>query len=237
MIVYERPLRIEWENDMLMVDGKFMKYEVRKLSEMNDVFYSFQMVNEDRPVYFIFRNIAMKNGIRYDITLIPKNMFNDEFAKTYGHYHPIAENNLTYPEVYQVLYGEALFLMQGKNRDASVNVVKVRAKKGDTVLIPPNFGHVAINPYYTPLLLANLVADGFRAEYEEYKENHGAALYYTSGGWVSNGNYVVRSIKEYTPEEINVQFNFKSYDLLNELFATPEKFEFLKSPSLLVSKL
>lgn len=234
MIIYERPIRIEWDGDTIMVDGKFMKHEARKLSEMNDVFYSFQPVAEDYPVYFMFRNIAAKNGIRYDITLIPNRIFDDEFVKTYGHYHPIAENNLTYPEVYQVLYGEALFLLQGKNLDASVNVIKVKAKKGDAVLIPPNFGHVTINPYYTPLLLSNLVADGFRAEYEEYKNSHGAALYYTKGGWVPNGNYVVRSIKEYKPEEINAQFNFKSADLLNEFFATPEKFEFLKRPSLLI---
>jgi glucose-6-phosphate isomerase len=233
LIVYERPIRIEWDGDTVMVDGKFMKYEARKLSEMNDVFYSFQPVAEDYPVYFMFRNIVAKNGIRYDITLIPNRMFDDEFAKTYGHYHPLAENNLTYPEVYQVLYGEALFLLQGKNKDASVNVIKVKATKGDILLIPPNFGHVTINPHYTPLLLSNLVADGFRAEYEEYKQNHGAALYYTRGGWIANGNYVVRSIKEYKPEEINAQFNFKATDLLSEFFATPEKFEFLKRPGLL----
>ncbi|MEM4335969.1 MAG: glucose-6-phosphate isomerase family protein [Candidatus Anstonellales archaeon] len=234
MIVYERPLRIEWDNDTIMVDGKFMKYEARKISEMNDVLYSFEAFSEDYPVYFMYRGIVVKSGIRYDLTLIPNKVFGEEFIKTYGHYHPIAENNLTYPEVYQVLYGEAIFLLQGKNRDGSVNVIKVRAKKGDVVLIPPNFGHVTINAYYTPLLLANLLADGFRAEYEEYRENHGAALYYTTGGWIPNGNYVVRGIKEYKPEEINEQFNFRSADLLNEFFATPEKFEFLKRPSLLI---
>jgi glucose-6-phosphate isomerase len=119
---------------------------------------------------------------------------------------------MTYPELYEVLEGEAHYLLQtvaggvtasdppGTAAPGGVapqtlpstgppplpgrikDVVLVRAKAGDKVLIPPGYGHVTINPSRKVLRMANLVADGFHSLYEPYRRAGGAAYYETSDG-------------------------------------------------------
>ena len=100
--------------------------------------------------------------------------------------------------------------------------------------IPPNHCHVSINPGPEDLLLANIVADNFKSNYGPFKENKGAAYYYmTNGELVQNGNYIVEKNERITPEEINKRHEFECKDLLTEFYNNPEKFEFLKKPSLI----
>ena len=63
------------------------------------------------------------------------------------------------------------------------DMVLVEAQTGDLVIIPPEYGHVSINP--TPheiLVMANIVSTGFESEYGEYETHHGAAYYAMSSG-------------------------------------------------------
>ena len=53
-----------------------------------------------------------------------------------------------------------------------------RQKKGDIVVIPPGYGHVAINPSQDKtLILANLVSTAFVSDYSVYEALHRAAQY------------------------------------------------------------
>lgn len=167
-----------------------------------------------RPVYFMYRGLFLserdgallkERGLRYDITVIPPGTLGREFVKTLGHYHPpVPGSGMTYPELYEVLEGEAHYLLQtvaggatagdppGAAAPASTgppplpgglkDAVLVRAKAGDKVLIPPGYGHVTINPSRKVLRMANLVADGFQSLYEPYRRAGGAAYYETSDG-------------------------------------------------------
>jgi glucose-6-phosphate isomerase len=57
-----------------------------------------------------------------------------EFVKTYGHYHPRVNPKLryTYPEIYEVLDGDARYLVQRAQNEESVDdVVLVKATRGD----------------------------------------------------------------------------------------------------------
>jgi len=90
-----------------------------------------------------------EKGLRYDITIIPPNKLGMEFVKTAGHYHPfLPGSKMTYPELYEVLEGEAHYLLQRREQERGTeritDVVVVKAKKGDKVIIPPNYGHVTI---------------------------------------------------------------------------------------------
>jgi oxalate decarboxylase/phosphoglucose isomerase-like protein (cupin superfamily) len=83
-----------------------------------------------------------------------------EFVKTYGHYHPRVNPKLryTYPEIYEVLDGDAHYLLQRALNDESVDdVTLVKATRGDKVIVPPNYGHVTINPSERTLKMANWV--------------------------------------------------------------------------------
>ena len=110
-----------------------------------------------------------------------------EYVKTKGHYHPLSPSGIGYPEFYQVLAGEALYLLQRNDLD---DIVVITAKAGEFVLIPPGYGHVTINPGMGTLVMANLVSAGFASEYVFYKQMQGGACYLMEeGGWVRNPCY------------------------------------------------
>jgi len=232
MILYEKPIRLELNEARLTADGKDIIPSERDFSELADVLMA--DIEKQGPAYYMFRDITEKNGIRYDITLIPQWDLETEYAKTYGHCHPFAEKKLSYPEIYQVLDGEAKFILQQGMRDGSFRVSIVEAKKGDIALMPPNFCHVSINPAQGPLILANLVSSSFNSDYSLFKINHGAAYYYTKEkGFVQNAHYMIYENERITPAELNKRYDIHFSDLLTEFFEDPSKFEFLKRPGLL----
>ncbi|MDD5337160.1 MAG: glucose-6-phosphate isomerase family protein [Candidatus ainarchaeum sp.] len=236
-VYYSEPVKLEIVGRSVFVNGEVKEFSVRNLSQMNDVLMKRQPVLSDFPLYFMFRSIAAKQGLRYDITIIPPKRIDGEYAKTYGHYHPLAEKGLSYPEVYQILEGRALFIFQKPRSDASLDVMVTYGEKGQALLIPPNWGHTTINA--SPdrvLILGNLVADGFESDYSAYKEDRGAAYYVTDFGLEPNGNCVVRKTEKLKASDLNMRYGFVCSDLLKEFWADPEKFEFLKKPSLIVKQ-
>jgi len=237
-ILYEKPLKVVLKDNELIVDGTRHTKDVRRISQMKETFRGFVDLDfsVDKDVYYMFRDVFRKEGVRFDITLIPPANIEGECAKTYGHSHPIAEKDLTYPEVYQVLFGNAVFLLQKYNRDRSMDVLLIKGGKNDALLIPPNFSHVTINPGNSLLVLANIVADGFESDYSEFKKSRGAAFYYMADGNVEqNANYVVKNLEKPEIKKFNSRYGFTCGDILGELNSNPKKFEFLKKPSVLFS--
>lgn len=169
---------------------------VRTLGEMREVLQEASWLHYadlQRPVYFMYRGLHLserdgellkEHGLRYDITVIPPGTLGREFVKTVGHYHPPAPGtDLTYPELYEVLEGEAHCLLQRPGADGRVeDAVWVRAPAGAKVLIPPGYGHVTVNPSRKVLRMANLVADGFASLYEPYRQAGGAVYFETTDG-------------------------------------------------------
>ncbi len=236
--LYSEPILIELDDAKLFVDGKAREPTSRKMSDMEDVLMrepeTAALGNPD--MYYMFRDVVKKNSLRFDITVIPYRVIEGEYNKTYGHYHPEAMNGMSYPEVYQVLYGKAAFILQKKNNTGSIDVYFVSASKGDVLLIPPNFGHVTINHSGEVLVLSNLVSSSFQSSYDEFRTNHGAAFYYLEGRELSqNPNYFVRDMHRVTSGEINSRFGFESKDLLSEFLVDPDRFGFLDNPRLLAS--
>jgi glucose-6-phosphate isomerase len=118
--------------------------------------------------------------LRYDITVIPPCNLCGEWVKTKGHYHPKNPVGIGYPEVYEVLEGEAKYLLQSRKLD---DIVMISAHAGDIVIIPPDYGHISINPSVEKTLaMANIVSTAFESEYGEYETLHGAAYYAMSDG-------------------------------------------------------
>src|SRR4030042_1228959 len=127
MIFYNTPLKIEFNDDGLIVDGKKHPFTTRMLSQLDEVLMEELHPEDDKPIYLMFRDVYRTDDLRYDITVVASRVLGKEYARTYGHYHPIAEDKMTYPEVYQVLFGEAKFVLQKQNRDLSTDVIVVDA--------------------------------------------------------------------------------------------------------------
>ena len=234
VVLYEKPLRIELSGTELVVNGGKHPMSKRTLGEMRKVLREYHEEAADVELYYMYRDVYSQGDIRFDITVIPAKMLGNEYVKTKGHYHPGSEDGPAYPEVYQVLRGTVEFIMQKRNRNGSVDAMIVSAQEGDTVLIPPGWGHVSINKGETTLVMANLVYSGFESLYKEYEENQGAAFYYLKGGQiVQNTNYIVHENEQVSVAELNKRYGFSSEDILSDFASNPKKFEFLKKPSLI----
>ncbi|MBN1170481.1 glucose-6-phosphate isomerase [Candidatus Micrarchaeota archaeon] len=232
MILYETPIKIELIDNLIFVNGTQHPRDVRKLAQMKDVVMGNASGNEDQ--YYMFRDIYKNNKIRFDITVIPAGNIGDECPKTYGHYHPKSPGGPGYPEIYQVLNGSAIYLLQKMNSNETADVMIVDAKKGDVVLIPPDYGHVTINNGEEDLVMANLVYDGFSSSYGDFKSNRGAAYYYLkSHEIVQNTNYIINKNERIISKDLNSRYDFGAKDLLEELHSDPKKYEFLEKPGLL----
>lgn len=95
------------------------------------------------PVYEVFTDL--NNHFWVNKTVISAGRYGKEYPKTFGHYH--GEN---VDEVYFVAEGEGVLVLQ--KRDAS-EVLLVRAKTGDRVVIHPEYGHSWSNVGDKPLVL------------------------------------------------------------------------------------
>jgi glucose-6-phosphate isomerase len=208
---------------------------------------SMEIESMDLELYYMYRDVSKddederkinEKGLRYDITIIPPRKLGLEFIKTAGHYHPfLRDTKITYPELYEVLEGEAHYILQKKEEEGGgekiTDVVVVKAKKGDKVLIPPNYGHVTINPSEETLKMANFVANDFSSIYEPMRRKGGAAYFeLTTGEFVKNENYEevpsIRFLKPLNIEEVGLRKEAEMYEIIKE---RPESLEFLTNPA------
>jgi glucose-6-phosphate isomerase len=175
--------------------GKKREPDIRWLYDLKDVICDQDWLAKAKntELYYMYRDLFLsradgeklrEQGVRYDITIIPPGMLGCEYVKTIGHYHPLVPGEgVTFPEIYEILEGEALYLLQ--KLDLS-DVVAVNASAGDKVLVPPGYGHVTINRSNKILKMANFVARDFSSLYGPIKERAGGAYFFTSSGWIKN---------------------------------------------------
>jgi len=166
--------------------NKLGKPDIRFLYDMKEVIFDQKWFKSAKnfPLYYMYRGVKEKNGLRYDITIIPSAFLGKEFNKTKGHCH-----SNKYGEVYQILSGQAIYLVQKWQTNKIKDVYAVKAEKNDVVVIPPYYGHITINPGSKTLKEANWLAKSCKNIYDLFEEKHGACYYYTKSGWVKNKNY------------------------------------------------
>ncbi len=173
---------------------------VRKLSDIKNVAYDKEWLKtaEDFDLYYMYRMLEKKDGLRYDITVIPPAMLGSEFIKTKGHTHAGF-----YGEIYIVLEGEGIYFMQKGDENKIEDACAVRAKKGDVIKIPAGYGHVTINPSARDLKTANWVKEDDKGDFSLFEKVQGACYYYVllqgSASWIKNPNY--KSVPELRFEE------------------------------------
>lgn len=166
--------------------GNKKKPEIRFLYNLKTVIYDQKWLETaaNFEVYYMYRGVKKKGGLRYDITKISARMLGREFSKTKGH-----EHSKNFQEVYKVLAGKAVFLFQKYKNKKVEDVYAVKAESGSVVIVPPGYGHITINPSKTELKIANWISKKCRNSYNLFEKKQGACYYYTKSGWIKNKNY------------------------------------------------
>ena len=227
--------------------------DIRRLFDMKEVIFDQEWLKkqENKELYYMYRGMGLSEEdkkkitdarLRYDITVIPPLMLGKEFNKTAGHYHCEAATGVSYPEIYEVLSGEAYYLMQRSIEDNSIkDAYFVHAVAGDKVIIPPNYGHFTINAGDKNLAMANWVCLDCISDYSEVKEKRGACYFAVKNPpspllqrgnieWLSNKNYrEISKLRELSPtnfSEFGLEKNKEMYGLVDDL----EKLDFLIQP-------
>lgn len=222
-----------------------LKPEIRRLYDIKELIYDKEWLKtaSNLDLYYMYRDLYLSKKdeiaskqyrLRYDITIIPPLSLGREYVKTAGHYHP-SLNDLTYPEIYEVLEGKAHYLLQKPDKvDISriVDVVVIEAEQGDKVIIPPNYGHITINPTKKTLKMANWVSRDFKSIYEPYRRMGGGAYFeLATGEFIKNSSYTqvpeIRFLKAANFSEFGLQKNKEIYGLIR----SPERLEFLNKPA------
>ena len=189
-------------------DGKFRRpeYATRSFKALSPILEDPTSIEglEQQSIYWMFRNLGMQGdehmvsqyALRYDLSYFRQHLFGQELMKTSGHYHPgMWAGGPSYPELYEVPWGTAIFLMQEVDDiDAGPEDVQIKScialvcEQGQKAIMPPNFGHVTLNPDPNrPLITTNWVCSNFASVYGGAEVCHGFAWYRTEDrGWVKN---------------------------------------------------
>ncbi len=219
-----------------------VKPTVRMLFDMEDVLYDREWLAaaNNCELYYMYRDLSLsrndgllikENGLRYDITIIPPRMLGREFVKTAGHYHPeVPGTDTTFPEIYEVLSGEANYIMQKWDNSMIKDVVLIKAGQGDKVIIPPGYGHLTINASNKVLKMANWVARDFESIYLPIKEKGGGAYFFLQDGIVKNPGYdhvpEIRIREPINLNRIGIKKSREMYGIVRDI----KKLDFLTKP-------
>lgn len=217
--------------------------QVRRLEELAPALYDsacLRRLDSNLPVYEIYRDccddqvrdLLRKYGLRYDVTVIPPLLLGEEYVKTLGHFPLPSGVARVHPEVFEVLEGQARFLVQKYQGEQLVDVSLVVAQEGDTVLIPPGSGYVMINASPGRMVVGHLASRSCVEAYDQYVEKRGAAFYFLTGSrLVRNLNYSsvprVRVLRAETPP-----FLEGGLGLLQAFLKDPDRFTFLNELSI-----
>jgi glucose-6-phosphate isomerase len=218
--------------------------DIRYKKDMAGVFYEKDPAGPDE-LYYMYRDVCREadrallaqHGVRYDVTVLRTGQVGREYIKTAGHYHPLKPGTeSTYPEVYEVLFGKAHYLLQTEPDEDGVDAILVEAVTGDKVLIPPGYGHITINPGSDILVMSNWVAADFSSVYEPIKELGGGAYFELAADgedeqFVANPRYQPAPRLSLRAVEDRPEFGLvRGKPMYQEFLISPEKFAFLTQP-------
>lgn len=240
-ILYGVPC-IEFDHDKsIRLENAIIKPQVRMLGELSDVTYDKEFSkNSDpnKPLYYMYRDLNRQVDskmfdnaqLRFDVTIVEPLHLGVERNKTLGHYHKHLSSGLSHPELYEVVEGEAHYLLQFIEKGILREVVVVKAGKGDIVLIPSGYWHITINASDEMLVMASLIWRGVESDYEPIREWGGGAYFeLINGEFAPNENYAsVPPIKYFKPEQTFRRLSNKA--LYSQFIEEPASFDFLANP-------
>lgn len=225
------------------------EYRVRMLHDL-DAVWANSVPDADRIIYqytsglwFAEDEKTWKNyNVIYGIVVFTPGIFAGEYNKSSGQYHPLMPPNThATPEIYTVLNGTGHFLLQKAlpPYENIEDIVMVEVKKGETFVVPPDYGHLQINPAGEPLVFSYAVMDGMQGVYAPFQKKRGAVYYEmatdrASEKYIFNSNYKCNiPLRQVKASEIcqvpllndrvtyqKIRDNLKSLEFLTD----PEKF-------------
>lgn len=230
---------IMWEEYNRKYSGKMFGLladtEYKKADEPYYDFYKAIVNNQVRKVF-------SDSELRYDATVILPGTAGKELKKTAGHFHlPIPGKSYGFPELYQIINGKALFVMQyvdhyKKDKPMLVkDLLLAEVNAGESIIIPPDYGHCTINISKEIMVFVNLVSANSINYYDSVKQSHGMSIYAfkTNNGYgvEKNPNYVFECEPRVVTPMDNPELGItKGQSVYTEFLKNPNAFYYLNDP-------
>lgn len=236
-------------NDNIHYEDYSRKYSKGMFGLLADATYNI----EDNPYYDFYKAIVeddtkgifQSTDLRYDSTVIIEGTAGGEFKKTAGHFHmPIPGQAVSYPELYQVIKGTALFVMQKvddyRKEDGSMqvqDVILTKVEAGESVVIPPDYGHCTINIGAETMVFVNLVSCHSTNYYDSVKRHAGMCCYAFR---TPDGGFRIEKNPRYdfaceprltTPTDSPVCGLEKNVPVYRSFLQDPKKYAYLNDPA------
>ncbi len=224
----------------LTVDGLYLSSNeeafipspiIRLASELKDFARDPLSVDPHVPVLSVYRGVYLKKDkdlfstVRYDVTLVLPGSLGSEKNKTLSHYHNDFRKGLSYPEVYEVLYGTGHFLLQKPPERGGPQAILVEARAGEGVLIPPNYGHMAINPGTETLIYSNLICATVEPLLDEFRKRRGGVYYE-----LADGSFEKNPLYDWNVELVKKRGDTSLRNLYDRYVKGPSQFSYLCDP-------
>lgn len=167
---------------------------VRRLADMRDVLADGIGRRGRRTEYRMLNGVRAAADphladlpLRYELTAMTGRPLGWEAAKTLGHVHVRPPGSpIGYPEVVEVLHGEAGFLIQdlaeSPEGPRSRRAWLVRARAGEWVILPPDLAHVTIDLGAGPLVFSDVIDREARGIYAGVAAARGFGWYVGADG-------------------------------------------------------
>jgi Thermophilic glucose-6-phosphate isomerase and related metalloenzymes len=235
----------------LSVPLQYDSYVKKSVGQMLGLLANEDGLNYKEEFYDVYRGIRYpedeelqkKKGLRYDITIVMDGLVNGECKKTSGHYHGYnAQKTNTFAEVYEVIKGKALYILQRADNFESAphnivleDVILVSVEEGQSIIVPPNYGHCSINIGNGPMIFSNLAYVPCPISYDSVKYYHGMGFYIKK----DNSKVIVERNERYSHvplpkfatvkenENLGIKFGLPVYESFKKY---PGVFEFLENP-------
>ncbi len=178
------------ENNQIILNEEMKNsclIRIRRVSDLFDVWMK-EGIKGEKTVYSTYLGLIKKGdkkkfhryNIEHGIVIIHPGLFGNEYPKLFGHYHE-NENlrNPPSPEIHCVLSGRGYFLLQKSipPYNHCSDAILIDARVGDCFIIPPYYGHIAINPSKKALVFNGFYDSRMKANYKPYQTHRGAVYY------------------------------------------------------------
>lgn len=248
IVFSEEDLKLKAEDAAVNYEDYSRKYSKGMFGLLADLSYK----KEEEPYYDFYKAIVNDNvrslfsdhNLRYDSTVIMGGCAGEEFKKTAGHFHClIPGKNVSYPELYQVIKGKALFVMQRVDDNAKVeekmvvqDTILAEVKAGEAIVVPPDFGHCTVNIGDGPMVFVNLVSCDSSNSYDSVKQSAGMCCYVMRN---PDGSYRVEKNPHYdfacdprivVPSASPVLGISKDVPVYTSFLKSPETYRYLNEP-------
>lgn len=242
------PLYLDEKNNLMAIEppAVYAGYGHKTGKDMKGLLYDDSLVKDDEDYYDVYRRILFpeneellsKYRYQYDITIVMPVETGKECKKTSGHYHAYNPNGIySPPEVYGVISGTAWYVLQkAKNFDKDPedliveDLIIAEVKAGETIIIPPNYGHCSICVGNEPLVFCNLAYGVLGANSNYYgpvRHYHGLGAYV-----IKEENRLIVKKNENYKKLPDIRFaTVKENPNLGILFDKPVYQSFIENPS------